>query len=242
MSATSARRRHLHPARLHPGVRAAHRRGRAPDPADQDRGRRRNGAAGHVAPDCSGSSAARCSSCTARSTASSRTTIPTRASPEPAGPDGAGARPQRGPRHRLRRRWRPLAWWTAAAAWSGRPRAHAAGRDVLMRTRRRHPVRREVLAPRRHLRLSGGGRVMWKSATADEGEDARDRRPARRRVQRPRLLQGALYGFDDALYAAARLLEVLASESRTPDELFDDLRAARRRRAARRLTRARTSC
>jgi phosphomannomutase/phosphoglucomutase len=31
------------------------------------------------------------------------------------------------------------------------------------------------------------------------------------------------YGFDDALYAAARLLEVLASESRTPDELFDDL-------------------
>ena len=31
------------------------------------------------------------------------------------------------------------------------------------------------------------------------------------------------FGFDDALYAAARLLEVLAAESRTPDELFDDL-------------------
>jgi len=31
------------------------------------------------------------------------------------------------------------------------------------------------------------------------------------------------YGFDDALYAGARLLEVLSSESRTPDEVFDDL-------------------
>jgi phosphomannomutase/phosphoglucomutase len=31
------------------------------------------------------------------------------------------------------------------------------------------------------------------------------------------------FGFDDALYAGARLLEVLSSESRTPDEVFDDL-------------------
>lgn len=31
------------------------------------------------------------------------------------------------------------------------------------------------------------------------------------------------YGFDDALYAAVRLLEILAKSNRTPEEIFDDL-------------------
>ena len=80
----------------------------------------------------------------------------------------------------------------------------------------------------RHLAayiLSGGGRpVMWKSGHSLMKAKMRETGA---------LLGGEFsghvffkerwYGFDDALYAAARLLEVLASESRTPDELFDDL-------------------
>ena len=73
--------------------------------------------------------------------------------------------------------------------------------------------------------LSGGGRpVMWKSGHSLMKAKMRETGA---------LLGGEFsghvffkerwYGFDDALYAAARLLEVLASESRTPDELFDDL-------------------
>jgi len=80
----------------------------------------------------------------------------------------------------------------------------------------------------RHLAayiLSSGGRpVMWKSGHSLMKAKMRETGS---------LLGGEFsghiffkerwYGFDDALYAAARLLEVLASESRTPDELFDDL-------------------
>ena len=80
----------------------------------------------------------------------------------------------------------------------------------------------------RHLAtyiLSGGGRpVMWKSGHSLMKAKMRETGA---------LLGGEFsghvffkerwYGFDDALYAAARLLEVLASESRAPDELFDDL-------------------
>ena len=80
----------------------------------------------------------------------------------------------------------------------------------------------------RHLAsyiLSAGGRpVMWKSGHSLMKAKMRETGA---------LLGGEFsghiffkerwYGFDDALYAAARLLEVLASESRTPDELFDDL-------------------
>jgi phosphomannomutase/phosphoglucomutase len=80
----------------------------------------------------------------------------------------------------------------------------------------------------RHLAayiLSGGGRpVMWKSGHSLMKAKMRETGA---------LLGGEFsghvffkerwYGFDDALYAAARLLEVLASESRSPGELFDDL-------------------
>jgi len=80
----------------------------------------------------------------------------------------------------------------------------------------------------RHLAtyiLSGGGRpVMWKSGHSLMKAKMRETGA---------LLGGEFsghvffkerwYGFDDALYAGARLLEVLASESRSPGELFDDL-------------------
>jgi phosphomannomutase/phosphoglucomutase len=80
----------------------------------------------------------------------------------------------------------------------------------------------------RHLAayiLSSGGRpVMWKSGHSLMKAKMRETGA---------LLGGEFsghiffkerwYGFDDAIYAAARLLDVLASESRAPDELFDDL-------------------
>jgi phosphomannomutase/phosphoglucomutase len=73
--------------------------------------------------------------------------------------------------------------------------------------------------------LSSGGRpVMWKSGHSLMKAKMRETGA---------LLGGEFsghiffkerwYGFDDALYAAARLLEVLSSEARTPDEVFDDL-------------------
>ena len=80
----------------------------------------------------------------------------------------------------------------------------------------------------RHLAafvLSAGGRpVMWKAGHSMMKAKMRETGA---------LLGGEFsghiffkerwYGFDDALYAGARLLEVLSSESRTPDEVFDDL-------------------
>ncbi len=80
----------------------------------------------------------------------------------------------------------------------------------------------------RHLApyvLSNGGRpIMWKSGHSLMKAKMRETGA---------LLGGEFsghiffkerwYGFDDALYAAARLLEVLASDSRPPSELFDEL-------------------
>jgi phosphomannomutase/phosphoglucomutase len=80
----------------------------------------------------------------------------------------------------------------------------------------------------RHLApyvLSNGGRpIMWKSGHSLMKAKMRETGA---------LLGGEFsghlffkerwYGFDDAVYAAARLLEVLASDSRPPCELFDEL-------------------
>ncbi|MCU0970366.1 MAG: phosphomannomutase/phosphoglucomutase [Gammaproteobacteria bacterium] len=80
----------------------------------------------------------------------------------------------------------------------------------------------------RHLApyvLSNGGRpIMWKSGHSLMKAKMRETGA---------LLGGEFsghlffkerwYGFDDAVYAAARLLEVLASDSRPPFELFDEL-------------------
>ena len=91
------------------------------------------------------------------------------------------------------------------------------GADVVYDVNASRHLSREIL-------VHGGRPVMWKSG---------HRRVAEKMKETGALLAGELgghiffkerwYGFEDALYAAARLLEVLSLESVSPDEVFAGL-------------------
>ena len=96
------------------------------------------------------------------------------------------------------------------------PAAHPVrARCAVAQPGRRDHLRREVQPPcgPRHHRGRRQGHHVEDRPFADQGQDARDRRAAGRRDERASVLQERWYGFDDGLYAAARLLEILSAAS-----------------------------
>jgi len=56
-----------------------------------------------------------------------------------------------------------------------------------------------------------------------KAEDARDRGPPWRRDERPRIFCRQFFGYDDAIYATLRLLEIMGKDGRPLSEFLKDL-------------------
>ena len=70
----------------------------------------------------------------------------------------------------------------------------------------------------------GGRPVMWKAGHSLIKQKMKETGGAlRRRDERPHVLRGPFFGFDDAIYASLRLLEILAKGRKALSEFLSDL-------------------
>ncbi len=108
-------------------------------------------------------------------------------------------------------------------------------RDVLdAQSRRDDHLRRQVHRPPAPLILQhGGSPLMWKTGhSLIKAKMKETDAELAGEMSGHFFFKERWYGFDDGIYAAARLLEILASdvEGRTPQQMFDDAAEGRVRR------------